>query len=292
MLFRPAQLIVTLAGVVAMTAATWRAGASDISEVGEVMANEGFSMLPLRRGGDDQVEVGGRVLVNGVHGRFLIDTGAQVSVIDRRSVRRFKLTSEKTATRVYGALGGRGERLRAALAMSFVVGPADMRPFIFGVADLGPLNESRESDEGDFNGIIGIDVLRTYQFIVDYRGMRLFIRIDDPKNASRSNLSSTLRRQGYTEIPLETLYVYSDFEFRAKINDDRFRHAAGQRRVGHAARSPAGARRGPAGEKLRRQHRRRRRHAPTALRSPARRAFAPAISGPVPSRSASPTFRT
>src|SRR4029077_14751839 len=133
MLFRPAQLIVTLAGVVAMTSATWRVAASDVSEVGDIMSNEGFSMLPLRRGGDDQVEVGGRVLVNGVHGRFLIDTGAQVSVIDRRSVRRFRLTAEKTATRVYGALGGKGERLRAALAMSFTVGPADMRPFIFGV---------------------------------------------------------------------------------------------------------------------------------------------------------------
>jgi hypothetical protein len=142
-------------------------------------------------------------------------------VIDRRSVRRFRLTSEKTGTRVYGALGGRGERLRAALAMSFVVGPADMRPFIFGVADLGSLNESRDSSEGDFNGIIGIDVLRTYQFVIDYRGMRMFVRLDDPKNAGRSNLGAVLRRQGYTEIPLAR-YSYSDFEFRAKINDTDF----------------------------------------------------------------------
>ncbi len=221
MFFRPAQWIVALAGVVAMTAAVWPASASDISEVGDILSNEGFVTLPLRRGGDDQVEVGGKVQVNGIRGRFLIDTGAQVSVIDRRSVRHFRLTSEKTGTRVYGALGGRGERLRAALAMSFVVGPADMRPFIFGVADLGPLNESRESGEGDFNGIIGIDVLRTYQFVVDYRGMRLFVRVDDPKNAGRSNLSGILRRQGYTEIPLSR-FVYSDFEFRAKINETDF----------------------------------------------------------------------
>jgi hypothetical protein len=96
-----------------------------------------------------------------------------------------------------------------------------MRPFIFGVADLGPLNESRDSGEGDFNGIIGVDVLRTYQFVVDYRGMRLFVRLDDPKNASRSNLSTVLRRQGYTEIPLSR-FVYSDFEFRAKINEVDF----------------------------------------------------------------------
>src|SRR5580765_6794220 len=120
MFFRPAQWIVTLAGVVAMTAAVWHAEASHISEVGDILNNEGFTTLPLHRGGDDQVEVGGKVQVNGIRGRFLIDTGAQVSVIDRRSVRHFRLTSEKTGTRVYGALGGRGERLRAALAMSFV----------------------------------------------------------------------------------------------------------------------------------------------------------------------------
>src|SRR5258708_27058111 len=100
MLFRPVPFIVTLAALVAMIAATCHAGASDLAEVGDILANEGFTTMPLRRGADDQVEVGGKVLVNGVRGRFLIDTGAQVSVIDRRSVRRFRLTSESTGTRV------------------------------------------------------------------------------------------------------------------------------------------------------------------------------------------------
>lgn len=221
MLFRLSPLLAFLVFTAAGTCSPQRGVASDLSDVGDILANEGFTPMQLRRGGDDQMEVLGRVTVNGIRGRFLIDTGAQVSVIDKRSVKHFKLTTEKTATRVYGALGGRGERLRAALATSFVVGPADMRPFIFGVANLGPLNESRERGEGDFDGIIGLDVLRTYQFAIDYRGQRLFVRLDDPKNASRSNLGTVLRRQGYVEIPLSRI-VYSDFEFRAKINDAEF----------------------------------------------------------------------
>ena len=221
MLSRLHPLFAALALILAAADSPTPAGASDLSEVGDILTNEGFATMALKRGGDDQMEVLGRVTVNGIRGRFLVDTGAQVSVIDKRSVKHFKLTTEKTATRVFGALGGRGERLRAALATGFVVGPAEMHPFIFGVANLGPLNESRERRDGDFDGIIGVDVLRTYQFIIDYRGQRMFVRLDDPKNAGRSNLGNVLRRQGYVEIPLARI-VYSEFEFRAKINDAEF----------------------------------------------------------------------
>ncbi|OAI42071.1 hypothetical protein AYO41_04820 [Verrucomicrobia bacterium SCGC AG-212-E04] len=217
MLSRSALFATALACAAAALLAPTRGAGSDISEVGDVMANEGFAFMPLRRGSDDQFELAGRVTVNGISGRFLVDTGARVSVIDRRSLKRFKLTSERTTARISGALGGRTESLRAALATSFRVGPADMRPFIFGVANLGALNDSRDRSDDDFHGIIGTDVLRTYQFIIDYRGLRLFVRIDDPKNASRTNLGTVLKRNGYAEIPLSRIGT-TEFEFTARVN--------------------------------------------------------------------------
>src|SRR5450432_4233727 len=140
MLCRPPLRLIALVGAAVMFLSPARGVASDITDVGDILANEGFSAMPLRRGSDDQFELAGRVAVNGIPGRFLVDTGARVSVIDRRSLKRFRLTSERTTARISGALGGRTERLRAALATSFRIGPADMRPFLFGVANLGALN--------------------------------------------------------------------------------------------------------------------------------------------------------
>ena len=221
MLSRPTLIFVALACSAATLFAPARGAGSDISEVGDILANEGFTALLLRRGSDDQFELAGRVAVNGIPGRFLVDTGARVSVIDRRSLKRFKLTSERTTARISGALGGRTERLRAALATSFRIGPAEMRPFLFGVTNLGALNESRDRSDDDFHGIIGTDVLRTYQFVIDFRGLRFFVRLDDPKNASRSNLASVLKRNGYVEIPLSRV-ANSEFEFTARVNGADF----------------------------------------------------------------------
>lgn len=221
MLFRPPLFLVALLSAVATFLWPTHGSASDITEVGDILTNEGFSTLPLRRGSDDQFELAGRVTVNGIPGRFLVDTGARVSVIDRRSLKRFKLTSERTTARISGALGGRTERLRAALATSFRIGPADMRPFIFGVANLGALNESRDRSDDDFAGLIGTDVLRTYQVVIDFRGLRFFIRLDDPKSASRSNLGAVLKRNGYVEIPLSRV-ANSEFEFTARVNGTDF----------------------------------------------------------------------
>ncbi len=221
MLSRPLLILGALAAAAVMWLPPARLEASDISEVGDILANEGFSVLALRRGSDDQFELAGRVAVNGIPGRFLVDTGARVSVIDRRSLKRFKLTSERTTARISGALGGRTERLRAALATSFRVGPAEMRPFLFGVTNLGALNQSRDRSDDDFHGLIGTDVLRAYQFIIDFRGLRFFVRLDDPKNAARSNLSSVLKRNGYVEIPLSRV-ANSEFEFTAHVNGTDF----------------------------------------------------------------------
>lgn len=221
MLCRPPVFLVALLGAAATFFSPAHGSASDVTEVGDILTNEGFSTLPLRRGSDDQFELAGRVTVNGIPGRFLVDTGARVSVIDRRSLKRFKLTSERTTARISGALGGRTERLRAALATSFRIGPADMRPFLFGVANLGALNESRDRSDDDFNGLIGTDVLRTYQVVIDFRGLRFFIRLDEPKNASRSNLGVVLKRNGYVEIPLSRV-ANSEFEFTARVNNTDF----------------------------------------------------------------------
>lgn len=190
------------------------------SVVEGLLTGEGYSALPLRLAGDDHLEIAAPVLVNGQRASFIVDTGAQISVVDPRSAKRLRLSIEKTASKLVSILGGRGGRLQAGVAESFRFGPLEMRPFIFGVTRLDALNAPK-AKEVRFDGLIGAEVLRTYQFVIDYRSKQLFVRQDAPENAARSQLGARLKRAGYSEIPLAKA-SYSEFELRTKFNDTTF----------------------------------------------------------------------
>ena len=113
----------------------------DGGALGNCLRPQGYEALPLRRSVGPHLEVVARI--NGVPGRFLIDTGAQITVVNAPSLKRFHLVAVKTGVRVYGAVGGPGERIRAALASRLQIGPCEASPFLLGVSDLTALNQGR-----------------------------------------------------------------------------------------------------------------------------------------------------
>ncbi len=217
---RALAALLVLAGALAGLSAGPARGADD--PIGDVLAGEGHAEIALGRGADNHLEAAGpTVRINGHAARLIVDTGAQISVLDRRSVKRMRLRAERTGVRVFGALGGPGERLHATLAPSLQVGPFEARPFLFGVASLATLNDSRERGQAPVDGIIGADVLRTQCWVIDCAAPRMFVRLDAPQNARGSNLGAVLRRNGWAEIPLGRV-SYSEFEVRAQVNDADF----------------------------------------------------------------------
>ena len=108
-----------------------------------------------------------------------MDTGAQITVVNSTSLGRFHLAAVKTGVRVYGAVGGPGETIQAALASRLQIGPCEASPFLLGVSDLSALNQGRPGKTaGQFDGIIGADVLQNFAFIIDCTGLRLYARPD------------------------------------------------------------------------------------------------------------------
>jgi predicted aspartyl protease len=181
---------------------------------------EGYEAMPLRRGIGPHLEVTARI--NGVPGRFLVDTGAQITVVNAPSLAKFHLTAVRTGVRVYGAVGGPGERIRAALASRLQIGPCEASPFLLGVSDLTALNQVRRPvKDGQFDGIIGADVLQSFSFVIDCTGLRLYAKTPDPNNNAaevpRSTLNGLLRSRGYSDIPMQRFSI-SDFEVLANVN--------------------------------------------------------------------------
>ncbi len=200
--------------------------AIDADALAATLGPEGYTIVPLRRSAGPHLEAVARI--NGVIGRFLVDTGAQITVVNSTSLGKFHLAAVKTGVRVYGAVGGPGETIQAALASRLQLGPCEASPFLLGVSDLSALNQGRPGrDNVPFDGIIGADVLQTFSFIIDCNGLRLYARPDANThggNQTTSNVSSELsgllRRRGYAEIPMKRLSI-SDFEITANVNGHR-----------------------------------------------------------------------
>lgn len=227
-----AFLLLPLLGALALTAGArepdWtRPPAANASResgdnaLGEYFASRGYQTVPLRRDVGNHLEVTARV--NGRPGRFLLDTGAQISVINRTSLKRFGLSAVRTSVRVYGAVGGPGEQIQAALASTVQVGPCAASPFLLGVSDLSTLNHGhRRGAPGGFDGIIGADLLQSFDFVIDTGRPQLFARNAGGQSAANGHpeLSGLLRGQGFTEVPMKRVSI-SDFEIIADINRRR-----------------------------------------------------------------------
>ena len=189
----------------------------DGAPVQDFLRPQGYAAVALRRSVGPHLEVSAKI--NGVPGRFLVDTGAQITVVDVHTLRKFRLTSVKTGVRVIGAVGGPGERIEAALASSLRVGPCESSPFLLGVSDLSALNQGRPRGGGPFDGIIGADVLQSFGIVIDCAGLELYARPSSNAGAS-GGLGRFLASYGYRDVPMKRSSI-SDFEVVANVNKKR-----------------------------------------------------------------------
>jgi hypothetical protein len=100
------------------------------------------------------------------------------------------------------------------------IGPCEASPFLLGVSDLTALNQGRRpAKDGQFDGIIGADVLQSFSFVIDCTGLRLYAKAPDPgsNNIPQPALNGFLRDQGYSDVPMQR-YSISDFEVLANVN--------------------------------------------------------------------------
>ena len=208
-------------------------GPFDADALASFLGPQGYAIVPLGRASGPHLEVTARI--NGVSGHFLVDTGAQITVVSASTLGKFHLTAVKTGVRVYGAVGGPGETIQAALASRLQIGPCAASPFLLGVSDLSALNRGRvpHDDQGrpvrnivPFDGIIGADVLQSFAFLIDCNSLRLYVRPDTANYAqgshasSPADLSGLLRSRGYGEVPMKRASI-SDFEVLANVNGKR-----------------------------------------------------------------------
>lgn len=114
--------------------------------------------------------------INGVKGKFILDTGASNSCVDFDDVSLFKLTTEDSKTRAAGA-GAVGMFTQIASSNVLKLGRWKYSNFNLVVFDMSHVNAALlEHKAKPVKGIIGADVLMEGKAIVDYSTRCLYLK--------------------------------------------------------------------------------------------------------------------
>lgn len=134
----------------------------------------GFTAIPLRetRGTGHHLVT---AAVNGKDGVFVLDTGANLSVIDVDHVARFGLASARG--RQGGATGVGGSKSARQVSIdSLAFGSVKLRQRRMVVTDLGSIGDALAPLAGGaIHGIIGQDVLKEHRAVIDVERPLLYL---------------------------------------------------------------------------------------------------------------------
>jgi hypothetical protein len=113
--------------------------------------------------------------INGVVGKFILDTGASNSCVGFESVALFQLEAEDSKTKASGA-GATGMQTQTASNNTLQLGLWKDIEFNLVIFDLSHVNEALiQHKSKPVHGIIGADVLMKGRAIVDYYNHYLYL---------------------------------------------------------------------------------------------------------------------
>ncbi|HLT50636.1 MAG TPA: retropepsin-like aspartic protease [Arenibacter sp.] len=133
-----------------------------------------YTHIPLELTATNHFEI--MATINGVSGRFILDTGASNTCIGFDKIEFFKLNSKDSEIRAAGA--GATEMLtRLSTKNKVQIGDwiSERRKIV--LFDLVHVNEALTSHQAlPVDGIIGADILKKGRAIIDYRKQGLYLR--------------------------------------------------------------------------------------------------------------------
>jgi predicted aspartyl protease len=114
--------------------------------------------------------------INGIKGRFILDTGASNSCVGFEHIELFQLNAEDSVTKASGA-GATGMHTQTASQNKLQIGSWKSKDFELIVFDMSHVNEALTSyNTKTVNGIIGADVLLKGKAIIDYYNNCLYLQ--------------------------------------------------------------------------------------------------------------------
>lgn len=138
------------------------------------LKTKAYKTIPLRFTKTNHFEV--TAFINGVEGRFILDTGASNTCIGVDKIELFKLTQESSEIKAAGA-GAIEMETFIAKNNTIELGKWSKKKQEIVLFDLIHVNQALLNHEAEpVDGIIGADILKKGKAIVDYSKKRLYLK--------------------------------------------------------------------------------------------------------------------
>ncbi len=140
----------------------------------QFLLKKGFKRIKLRYTQTNHFEV--NASINGVEGKFILDTGASSTCVDFSRVKHFKLFARESKVKAAGA-GATNMMTQVSENNKLTLGVWEEPDADVVVFDLSHVNEALINHEAtEVDGIIGADILKEGKAIIDYKQKALYLK--------------------------------------------------------------------------------------------------------------------
>ena len=139
-----------------------------------ILLRKGYTKIKLKKINTNHFEL--KATLNGVKGRFILDTGASNSCVDMKLAEKFKLVVKDSETKAAGA-GAIGMETKISSHNKLEIKHWKYKNFTIVLLDLAHVNTAlTEHNAEAVDGIIGADILEDGKAIIDYKKHRLYLK--------------------------------------------------------------------------------------------------------------------
>ena len=140
----------------------------------EFLENKKYISIPLKKTKTNHFEL--VAYINGIKGRFILDTGASNTCIGLHKADYFKVASTISETKASGA-GATEIETHTATDVYLTIGKWEVRDLHLVLIDLSHVNSALElHGVKEIEGVIGSDLLKLGKAIIDYDKKRLYLK--------------------------------------------------------------------------------------------------------------------
>lgn len=140
----------------------------------EFLLKKGFKRIKLKFTETDHFAVQARI--NGIEGRFILDTGASSTCVDFSRVKFFNLFAKNSHVKAAGA-GATNMLTKVSEDNKIKIGDWSKENIDVVVFDLSHVNSALvDHDAEEVDGIIGADILKKAKAVIDYKQKALYLK--------------------------------------------------------------------------------------------------------------------
>jgi hypothetical protein len=140
----------------------------------KILKEKKYIKIPLKRIATNHLEL--KAKINGIKGRFILDTGASNSCVGLDAIRHFNLIAEESETKASGA-GAINMETQLSKNNILKIGKWNTHKLHLVLFDLSHVNTAlTEHSAKEVDGIIGADILRKGSAFIDYGKNVLYLK--------------------------------------------------------------------------------------------------------------------